>query len=288
MAILSNLEGTMRKIFVFGKNAIRLTATDKELQVLSYDGKDTRPVVVANPSKDTHAINLGFFKANSTGSASNPIYHGTTVPSPSFGEDGHSYYYLKDDKIENIFIKIDGVWVPMNTVPEDTEDFVVQAHIFVSDWVDNADGTHTMYIPESVHNKGTDLVVQIQMLDGSLIVPALQVDAEGNITLTQTTGAVNCNVVIIGATEMALPYTGNIKKSQWVPVLDEFELSIPQSTHQQASGALFVTVYENSVDSDTSTAPWNLVGVQMQFDNASNIVLRSTKAFSGKVVIAGK
>lgn len=289
MAILSNLEGTMKKIFVFGKNAIRLNASDTELQVLNYDGTDLRPVVVANPVKDTHAVNLAFFKANTNGSAANPILHGTTIPTDSFGQEGYTYYYMQGNKIANIFIKLNGVWVPMNTVEEDLEDYVVQSHVVVSDWVDNGDGTSTVQIPGFSHGKGADLVIQVQMLDGSLVIPEVQVDDSGNITLTQTTGPVNCNVVIIGATDMATPYIKSISKAQWVQVdTDQFELSIPQAQHQQASGALFITVYENTVDGPTSVSPWKLVGVQMQIDNESNIILTSTKRFSGKAVITGK
>lgn len=288
MAILSNLEGTMKKIFVFGKNAIRLNASDSELQVLNYDGTDLRPVVVANPVKDTHAVNLAFFKANTNGAAANPILHGTTLPTNSFGQEGYTYYYMQGDKIANIFIKLGGEWIPMNTVEVDLEDYVVQSHIVVGDWVDNGDGTRTVLIPQYSHGKGANLVIQVQMLDGSLVIPEVQVDDSGNITLTQTTGPVNCNVVIIGATDMTAPYVRSIQKVQWVQVTDQFELSIPQAQHQQASGALFVTVYENSLDGPTSASPWKLVGVQMQIDNESNIILTSTKRFSGKVVISGK
>lgn len=288
MAILTNLTGTMKSLFVLGKNGVRLTSTSTELEVQNYDGTDLRPIVIANPSKDTHAVNLAYFKANTSGSASNPILHGTTVPSASFGQDGYSYYQMEDGKIENIFIKIAGTWIPLNAVEEDTEEYIVQSHVVAADWVDNGDSTSTVQISAETHGKGPEIVVQVQMLDGSLVIPAVQIDDIGNITLTQTTGPTNCNVVIIGETDMTAPYTGSIAKDEWVTVDDHFELSIPQSTHQQASGALFVSCYENVVDGPTSTSPWNLVGIQMQIDSESNIILKSSKAFSGKVVITGK
>lgn len=289
MAIFSNLEGTMKKILIIGKKGIRLTSSSTDLQVQNYEGTDLRPLGVATPVLDTHAVNLQYFKANSTGVANNPISHGTSLPANSFGQDGYSYYQVDDTKIVNIFMKISGVWVPMqNVTPPPEADYVEQTHVTVADWVDNTDGTYSQGISAADHGLGATPLVQIQMLDGGLVIPAIQLDAVGNITLTQNAAPVNCNVVMIGDTDMTTPYVGNVNKNQWVAVGDHFEYSVPQSVHNQASGAIFFSTYENAVDGPTSVGPWNYLVIQMQIDSASNIIFKSTKAFSGKIVVSGR
>lgn len=113
MAIFSNLEGTMKKDFVLGKNGVKLSTDGTDVKIYNYEGTLLLPVEAGEPTKDQHLVTLNHLntKLNST------ILRGTDIPDSSTGEDGNVYYQIDTTNIVNIFIKDSGIWKPLISIP---------------------------------------------------------------------------------------------------------------------------------------------------------------------------
>lgn len=163
--------------------------------------------------------------------------------------------------------------VPFEVLPsgEDT-DFTTQVPVSASQFVDNGDGTFSYTLSATVHNRGSDLVLQIQSPNGVIYDPQVSVDSSGNITIVQDS-AQDLDIVIIGPTDQTSVYSTELV---WVANGSEFEMEIPFSTHNKPTPSL--SVYDGT----------NLVSITVEIDDSDNITLISNEDFTGKVVIAGK
>lgn len=290
MAVFSNLEGTMKKSFVIGKGGAKLVFQNGALRLMNYNESDLVPISVAAPTDDTHAVNLAYFNAhNGSGGGNSTILHGIDTPLPSLGEDSNVYFKIDATSILGIYFKDDGIWKPYaSTPPVQDSEYVTTYTVTPTDWT-LSNSVYKYQLPASAHERGDNIVVQLQDVDGSVNMDDVVVDGLGNITVStniQPTSSVN--ILIIGATTMSTPYSNPINKSNWSTVGDHFEFSIPASTHNQATGPLFITVYQNTVDGNTSASPFIIVGLETAIDTSGNITLKSNITFSGKVVISGK
>lgn len=289
MAIFSNLEGTMKKSFVVGKNGGTLVYENGSLKVMNYQQTDLIPISVANPTDDTHAVNLAYFNSHGGGGGGSAgILHGTDDPLQSLGEDNNVYFKLDSTNILNIFFKDLGVWKPLSVTPVQDSSYVTEHVITPSDWVSNS-GVYQYSLPASVHDRGSNIIVQLQDNTGATSMAQVVVSSQGDISITSNTlPTTNYKLLLIGATNLTTPYPKLIDKASWSSVSGAYQLTIMASEHAQASGPLFITVYQNTVDAATSTAPFEVVSVDTSIDSSGNITLTSNILFSGKVVISGK
>lgn len=154
---------------------------------------------------------------------------------------------------------------------EDT-DFATTVPVSSNQFIANGDGTFSYTLNESSHNRGSDLVLQIQSSNGVIYNPEVSVDSTGNITITQES-AQDMDIVIIGPTDQTTVYSTSLA---WTLSGSEYRMLIPFSTHNKPSPA--VCVYDGT----------DLVSITIQIDDSDNITLISTENFTGKVVIAGK
>lgn len=289
MAIFSNLEGTMKKSFVVGKNGGTLVYDNGTLKVMNYQQSDLIPISVANPTDDTHAVNLAYFNSHGGGGGGSAgILHGTTDPAPSLGEDNNVYFKLDDTNILNIYFKDTGIWKPFSVPPVQDSNYVTEQVILPSDWISNA-GVYQYSLPATTHQRGSDIIVQLQDSSGASTLAQVVVSSQGNITVTSNVlPSTNYKLLLIGATTLTTPYPKLINKANWSSVSGAYQLTILATEHNQASGPLFITVYQNTVDGATSAAPYEVVSLETSIDTSGNITLKSNILFSGKVVISGK
>lgn len=150
-------------------------------------------------------------------------------------------------------------------------DYVTVYPVAASQFIANPDSTYSYVLPESVHMRGVDLIVQVQS-NGSVYTSTVNVDGSGNITLTQLSRA-DANILIIGSTRLTVTYSTALV---WTLNGSHYQMSIPQSVHQKENISL-------AVYNDTE-----LVTVEVQIDNSENITIISDTNFTGKVVISGK
>lgn len=291
MAIFSNLDGTMKKSFVLGKNGGRLTYDDTQsaIKVQDYQGTKLIPISVADPIEASHAVSLGYFNTHGGGTGTNPILRGTVVPDVSLGEDGDVYFQLDADNIVQIFMKDVGVWKPFKKpVPPTDSDYVTSHTVQPSDFI--ISGSNYVYaLPESIHNRGTGLLVQLQDSAGNEFQTEIKIDDIGDITLlTNVLPTTDIIIKIIGATTMTTPYSNSINTAQWVQSGDMWTLTILTSVHNQETGPLYVAIYENVVDGSVGTPPYTLISTDSTIDVTGNVTFSSYTPFSGKVVISGK
>lgn len=163
--------------------------------------------------------------------------------------------------------------VPFEVLPSGADsDFTTHVPVAASQFVDNGDGTFSYVLNESEHNRGTDLVLQIQSPNGVIYNPDVSVDANGNVTITQDV-AQDLDVIIIGPTDQTTVYSTSLV---WVASGSEYEMVIPFSTHNKPTPSL--SVYDGT----------KLVAITVEIDDTDNITLISNGNFAGKVVIAGK
>lgn len=163
--------------------------------------------------------------------------------------------------------------VPFEVLPSGVDtDFTTDVPVAANQFVDNGNGTFSFALNESVHNRGTDLVLQIQSPNGVIYNPDVSVDANGNITITQDS-AQDLDVIIIGPTDQTSVYSTALV---WVANGGVYEMDIPFSTHNKPTPSL--SVYDGT----------KLVAITVEIDDSDNITLISNDNFTGKVVIAGK
>lgn len=290
MAVFSNLEGTMKKSFILGKNGAKFVTDGNELQVQNYQGTRLLPIAAGDPLANTHLVTLGYFNAHTGGSAGGAL-RGTSVPAASLGEDGDTYYQVDATSIIQIYVKDLGIWKPFNGGgPTTDSDYVTAITANISDFV-LVPGTdeYQYYLPASSHQRGADILIQVQDPSGNNVTLQTQIDGLGNITLVSDGQPSTYLVVkLIGATSMTTPFSKLVNKSAWVLNVDKYVLTISSTEHEQASGPLYLAIYENSVDGATSAAPYSLVTTDSAIDSSGNVTFTAYAAFSGKVVISGK
>ena len=90
MAVFSNLEGTMKKTFILGKNGAKLTFAQNALNVYNYQETSLIPISAADPTDGTHLVTLAYFNSHAGGGSGNAL-RGTVDPDPSLGTDGDVY-----------------------------------------------------------------------------------------------------------------------------------------------------------------------------------------------------
>ncbi|AQW88751.1 putative structural protein [Erwinia phage pEa_SNUABM_50] len=286
MAVFSNLEGTMKKTFILGKNGSKLAFENGAVKAYNYQGTSLIPISAADPSDGTHLVTLAYFNAHSGGGSGSAL-RGTTDPDPSLGVDGDVYYKVDATNILQIYVKDLGIWKPFSSQTTDTP-YVTTTSATPSEFIPTG-GNFVFTLPASTHGRGSNIIVQLQETNGAVENADIEVDSTGNIKVTVSSApSSNVNVVIIGATSMTTPYSQLINKANWTASGDAFTITIPQATHGQVPGAIFITVYQNTVDSATSTSPYALVAVETAIDSSGNVTLKSNVTFSGKVVLSGK
>lgn len=291
MAIFSNLDGTMKKSFILGKNGGRLAYDDTQsaIKVQNYQGDRLIPVSVADPVEASHAVTLGYFNTHGGGGSTNPILSGTVEPDVSLGENGDAYFQLDATNIVQIFMKDSGVWKPFKKpAPPVDSDYVTSITIMPNDF-NLTNNSYSYVLPESVHNRGAGILVQIQDSTGNIIQTDVKVDDVGNITIITNEIPSNYLIIkLIGETTMTTPYSNSINKTEWVQSGDMWTLSIPVSVHNQEAGPLYVAIYENVVDGATGNPPYSLISTDSIVDSAGNVTFKAYAPISGKVVISGK
>ncbi|EBS4516568.1 hypothetical protein DQT32_04065 [Salmonella enterica subsp. enterica serovar Braenderup] len=163
--------------------------------------------------------------------------------------------------------------VPFDVLPSGSDtDFVTIFPVAEVQFTDNGDGTFSYTLPESTHQRGSDLVLQIQTPNGVIYNPQVQVSSTGDITVTQSP-AQDMNIVIIGPTAQTAVYSSPLT---WVASGSAYTMDIPFSTHNKENASL--SVYDGI----------ELVSITVQIDSSNNITLNSNDNFTGKVVIAGR
>lgn len=284
MAVFSNLEGTMKKTFILGKNGVTLSTDGQQLEVLNYDGDSLVPISAADPIRPSNLVTLSYFNSHSGG-----VLSGTTVPDPTLGQNGNVYYQVDATKIVQIYLKDNNIWKPFSkTTPTDDSDYVTTIPVTPDEFMSD-NGVYKYSVLSNIHQRGTSLLVQVQDPGGNAIGTEVRVDGTGNIDIViNDKPSTNLNINIIGATTMTAPYSNNVDKSQWVLDAGEYRLDVPASTHGQQPGPLYLAIYENITDSPTSSEPFTAVTVDTKIDSAGNVVFVSYVPFSGKVVISGK
>lgn len=299
MAVFSNLEGTMQKSFVLGKNGAKLTTDGSVVQIQNYAGTQLIPISAGEPTANSHVVTLGYLNTHGGGGSGSGILRGTIAPSESIGVDGDAYFLVDATNIIQIFIKDLGIWKPFTgggtgaDSPYVTTQVVpVSAFTLVPTTTDN----YTYSIPASVHGRGADVMVQLQGDPGSVPLDSVfqttvTVSGIGDITIDvigQLTDYTSVKVNIIGATTMTVPYSKLVNQADWGASASVFTLTIPASEHGQSPENLYISIYNNKVPASTAIAPFEQVTTDIQIDSSGNVIFTSDVQFSGKIVISGK
>lgn len=287
MSIFSKLSGTMQRIFMIGRRGIKLKNTQNSLHVKSYDENSFVQVSGADPTTNQNFVTLSYFNSHFN-SGSTGILSGAVEPSPSIGIDGNIYFKVDSLNALKLYIKDLGIWKPLltNSGPVDSN-YVSSVVLQPSDFLPNGSG-YVGTILQSEHHRTGDLIVQIQGNVGDISLAQTQVDSNNNINVNVTSVPTsNITVVLIGNTTLTTTFVQKIDKSNWLSVGLIFELTILKSVHNQ-NGNLMFSVYENSIDSPISTAPYILIQTETEVDIDGNLKLKSNTRFSGEVVISGR
>lgn len=156
--------------------------------------------------------------------------------------------------------------------PDGTDsDFVTIIPVQNDRFIPNGDGTYNISIPATDHNRGANLVVQLQTFSGQIIDGTVVVDSTGDLTITVSDTEI-FNVLIIGDTTLNKVH---VESLSWTLVGSMYEMDIPFATHGKEN--TYVDVYDGNT----------IVQCEVIEDSSFNIKLRSLESFSGKVVIAG-
>lgn len=177
-----------------------------------------------------------------------------TVTSPNYEEATSTFTVLDDDM---------------------DSDYVTSISLSGSDFVPVGDGSYVASIPETLHGRGTKVVVQIQNSSGidAVQFSGVDVDDDGNITITQNTQEAT-RVVIIGETLETTPFSSDLT---WTANGDgTVSSTVTQATHGKRN--ISFTTYDGT----------SMVTVDAQIDDDDNLTFTTTDSFSGSVVITGK
>lgn len=288
MAVFSNLEGTMKKTFILGKNGAQFSTDGVEVSVRNYQGTQLVPFNAADPVNPSNVVTLSYFNAHSGGGSGGAL-SGTVEPDVSLGENGDTYFQLDDVNIINIFFKDQNIWKPFKVTPPVTDsDYVTSITVQPSDFVPNG-SEYSKTITAAQHGRGANLLIQVQDPGGNTVGTSITVDDIGNITITVVeVPTTYLNVKLIGETTMSTPYSALVNKSQWTNNAGVYTLSVASTVHGQEPGPLYLAIYENAVDGAVAAEPYNLVTVDSTIDSSGNVAFKSFVPFSGKVVISGK
>jgi hypothetical protein len=299
MAVFSNLEGTMKKSFILGKNGAQIATNGNVVQIQNYTGTQLLPVSAGDPTANTHLVTLGYLNTHSGGGGASGILRGTIAPSESIGVDGDAYFLVDSTNIIQIYIKDLGVWKPLQSTSPGTDSAYVTSHVIPVSAFTLVPGTtehYTYTLLESVHGRGADIMVQLQGDPGdieldSVFQTSLTVSGTGDVMIDvigQITEYTSVKVNIIGATTMTVPYSKLINQTDWSGSSDIYTITIPASVHNQSPENLYISIYSNTVPGSTSSAPFELVVTDTQIDDSGNVIFTSDVPFSGKIVISGK
>lgn len=153
-------------------------------------------------------------------------------------------------------------------------DYVTSINISPADFAIQSDGQYKATVPAIIHGRGADLVVQLHEPQGDAVqFSTVDVDASGNITVTQSAASAAV-VVIIGKTSQSVPFRSALS---WTPNGDgSSSASITKAQHGKSN--MSYTVYDGT----------SVCTVQVQVNDADDIVLTALDGFAGSIVIAGK
>lgn len=161
--------------------------------------------------------------------------------------------------------------VPIIPTGDDSE-YVTEIYIPSTDQVK----TGLIYkseIPETVHRRGNDLVVQLQSASNNREVFFADISVQnGNITIEKEDDK-PFYVVLIGKTLQTTPFKQVLS---WTSSGDTFVSSIPQSVHGKQN--ISFTVYDGI----------NVSTVDVDLESDEEIILHSDDDFSGTIVVTGK
>jgi hypothetical protein len=162
--------------------------------------------------------------------------------------------------------------ISVPVVSEADSDYVTMYAVSGPAMTNNGDGTYSYTLSSTVHGRGSNVVVQVQNIIGTIYNPDVNVDNSGNIKVTQTDNT-DFDIIIVGPTNERTVYNTPLV---WVTSGSNFSMSIQYTTHLKQSPSL--SVYD---------ASGQMVQVLVIIDNLDNITLESSENFIGKVVITG-
>lgn len=300
MAVFSNLEGTMKKSFILGKNGAQITTNGSVVQIQNYSGTKLLPISAGDPTSNTHLVTLGYLNAHS-GSGSSGILSGTSAPDESIGLDGNVYFLVDETNVLQIYIKDLGIWKSFKGNEQQTDSsYVTSETVPVSEFTLVPDTTdhYTYTLPASAHGRGADIMIQLHGEPGgvtldSIFQTSVVVSGTGDITIDvigEITDYENVIVNIIGATSMTVPYSKLVNQADWISNKDgdKFVITIPASEHKQSPENLYVSIYANKTPGSVSLSPFELVVTDTQISSTGDVTFTSDVTFSGKIVISGK
>lgn len=163
--------------------------------------------------------------------------------------------------------------VVVDIVPDgDDSDYVTEIYIPSSSQTLNA-GMYTSSVLQSVHGRGNDLVIQLQLDNTNREVFMADVSVvNGDITISKEDDSA-FYVVLIGKTLQTVPYRQDLT---WTTSGDSFVSSITKAQHGKDN--ISFTVYDGN----------NVSTVEAEIESDEEIILHSDVDFSGYIVIAGK
>lgn len=161
--------------------------------------------------------------------------------------------------------------VPFEILPAAADsDFVTS--IAVSKFIQSGD-LYTAQIPSSVHQRGDNLIIEVQDLSGNIVMPDVIVD-NGDINISSYSND-PIQVLIIGETLQSMPYRNNFTSGSWAKFGDEYKYTISSSKHLRDN--ISYSVYDMLGD---------LVQCGVEVSADESITLSSYQSFSGNIVIA--
>lgn len=163
------------------------------------------------------------------------------------------------------------VVIPIVPAGEDS-DYVTELYIASEDQT-NVGGVYQSVVPESVHRRGNDLVVQLQTANASREVFFADVSVVNGTVTVQKEDNSPFYLILIGTTLETTPFTQALT---WTASGDSYVSSIPQSTHGKQN--ISFTVYAGN---KVST-------VEADLESDEEIILHSEDNFAGTIVVTGK
>ena len=155
---------------------------------------------------------------------------------------------------------------------DEDSDYVTSIALSPADFIIDAD-KYVAVITESLHLRGTDVVIQLQSASQEVFFSTVSVNGNGDITITQDTNDA-VNVVLIGKTLKSTPFKTALT---WVANGDgTSSASIPKSEHNKEN--ISFTVYDGT----------NVVSTEAVINSTEDLTLTSYEEFVGSVVIVGK